>query len=604
MALPLPEQQSISMISAGRLRQRAVAEGLPAQDFNWARTSGRSQSSVNWPRPVVAAALARPPSAGRAHPPRGSRQQRRGAAPRQQRRAASASRIEPQRSSWNNDNHTVGFFDSSLLKPGRRGEASAENRSSMLVPQAGSDWGCVAPASGASMSVRSTPRRSPHRSPHRHWAALHHRLQVSGRLDLSGVAQVIDNEAFHRTTLEPGGESSVDEFDALGSSSSSACMPLQEPQVVPVAPGPVQLEVVHIQRAREVHQFSDLCIVLPDGTSLGAASPVKASAGTETVVLMPGGVASGTPGRHEVLDQSLRLEAPFAMRDKVQSVSERLSLLLGPPQLQPKLAILSAAATAPSLSGRELLRNNQLAVLSQADVFVDAIMQHILADTSSALNKLPCGSGPASAKETQKSTKEIVTRRDLAHAPVREVVDQLHDLESTLLQRYSGQEAHIDVVSHVINSQPQSLACAAFATSLFSTEIEPNEFFHTHPTQGTHKIRPSMRKQTSAWQTSVVQSAFVLEVSDELHSAALPQQRVQEIEKYRTRFAQHCLASREAGIDRSHPGDAVSVATWTIWPHLADAIVLAAVESAIEEVHEAMESHVEELVVQEVAGLH
>merc|ERR1711865_242945 len=112
--------------------------------------------------------------------------------------------------------------------------------------------------------------------------------------------------------------------------------------------------------------------------------------------------------------------------------------------------------------------------------------------------------------ETQKSTKEVLTRRDLAPAPVRAAVDQLHDLESTLIQRYSGHVAHIDAASHVINSQPQSLACAAFATSLFSTEIVPNEFFHTHPTQGTHKMRPSMRKQISAWQTSVEQSAFVL----------------------------------------------------------------------------------------------
>jgi len=466
------------------------------------------------------------------------------------------------------------------------------------------DWGSVAPGSVAGMSARSTPRRSPHRSPHRHWAALQHRLQVSGRLDLSGVAQVIDNESFHRTTLEPGGESSADGFDAIGSSSSSACIPIQEPEVAPVSPGPVQMEVVHIQRTREIHESNDLCIVLPDGTSLGASSPMKASAGVETVVLLPGGVGSGTPGRQEILDQSLHLEAPLAMKDKVQSVSERLSLLLGPPYLEPKRAIPSAPAPAPSLSGRELLRNNQLAVLSQVDTFVDALMHHILADTSSALNQLPCGRAPAPAEKAEKSIHEMQARRELAHAPVREAVDELHDLERILMQRYVVQGTQIDPSSHMLDSRPQGLACATLTTSPFPVEIGSNEFCHTHPAHKTYQIKQSMLKQTSTWQASVSQSPFALQASDELPLAALPQHRMQEIEKYRTRFAQHCLASREAGIDRSHPGDAVSVATWTIWPHLADAIVLAAVESAIEEVHEAMECHVEELVVQEVAGLH
>lgn len=84
-------------------------------------------------------------------------------------------------------------------------------------------------------------------------------------------------------------------------------------------------------------------------------------------------------------------------------------------------------------------------------------------------------------------------------------------------------------------------------------------------------------------------------------SCSSPLERVRNIEHYRARFAKHCLAAREAGIEVSGPGGAVpTTATWIIWPYLADCIVMAAVDGAIEEAHEAMESHIDEMIAHEV----
>mmetsp|Transcript_93883 Transcript_93883/g.238956 ORF Transcript_93883/g.238956 Transcript_93883/m.238956 type:complete len:192 (+) Transcript_93883:109-684(+) len=87
-----------------------------------------------------------------------------------------------------------------------------------------------------------------------------------------------------------------------------------------------------------------------------------------------------------------------------------------------------------------------------------------------------------------------------------------------------------------------------------------------------------------------------------LTHAALPVERVHEIERYRNQFAQHCLVAREAGIDMGvgTAECAISTATWLIWPHLADRISMMIVEEAIEETHAALEAHIDNMIRCEV----
>jgi hypothetical protein len=328
---------------------------------------------------------------------------------------------------------------------------------------------------------------------------------------------------------------------------------------------------------------------------------MKAGTGIETVVIMPGGAALESLHRLEHPSQFLEMEAPVIMEDKVKSVSERLSILLKPGDPPTKDASPPAANIMPPCSSSKLLSVNKAAVLSRADVFVDAILQHVLADTTVVLDCV-CGiPGEAPPTTTMADTVSLGEQDNkgndkncFLHRQAHTAAEQLHDLERELSRKYSRSVAQSGAHATV-----NHLGSAAFSSSPSRSGKLVAISVH-----GSHGIQPKCTEELCqpSWSWKSKKSR-VAKDADELLPAALSLQRVREIEKYRVRFAHHCLASREAGIDRSNPGDAASVATWTIWPHLADAIALAVVESAIEEVHEAMEHHVEELVMQEVAGL-
>lgn len=473
--------------------------------------------------------------------------------------------------------------------------------SSALLAEAFAARVAAGSSSSASVSLRSTPRRhSPHRAPHRPWAALHQRLDVSSRADVSacthgtGLAYMYGSGTFsHGVGDDIGLDSSADGLDALGSSAASSVVgvPIQEPGVTNVAPGPVQLEVVHIWKAQNIPCAGELSIVLPDGTALGNSEPIKASDGMRTVVLMPGGVSVGAARSQEVVDAPLRLQAPSTMRDKAKSISERLSLLLAPEHLPSRSAAPSGLARFPT-DGSRLLRNNKSAVLTQADSFVDAILQHILADTTKALNSMPSKSGKVRTKDVHKEAKEACVEVGPARVHMYAAAEQLHDLERRLVQRYTGEMGQAEAGAGVMHNR---LLSEHGAAALLLRQAQP--------TPWEHELRLSREVQRLGQGRGEARRTPTNDVK-ELCPAALPLERVREIEKYRTRFAHHCLACREAGIYRGDPGDVTCVATWTIWPHIADAIVLAVVEGAIEDVHEAMECHVEELVNREVAGLH
>jgi len=299
------------------------------------------------------------------------------------------------------------------------------------------------------------------------------------------------------------------------------------------------------------------------------------------------------------------------MKETSKSVSERLSLLLGPRDPPAKSVVVPPPAPVPPARGSKLLRGNSATVFNNVNTLVDAVLQHILTDTTTVLNRLP----EQAASSAQQARTEIVASDDnlpMSHA--QEAREQLQDLEQTLRARYSERKPIADVQIETTLGAGCSLG-VRFAPSQCGREYTPR-VTALHALRGgsepDQNRSPCVLPRPGAFSSSRSQRAAAYASSrlaerddwDDWHPAALPLQRVREIEKYRTRFAQHCLASREAGIDRSDIGDAASVATWTIWPHLADGIALATIEMAIEEVHEALESHVEELVSQEVGGLH
>merc|ERR1712232_184473 len=196
---------------------------------------------------------------------------------------------------------------------------------------------------------------------------------------------------------------------------------------------------------------------------------------------------------------------------------------------------------------------------------------------ASTLNRLP-----DAVRETAsfKARSVVAPEPNLAQDHARAAAAQLCDLEQELAKRYARSSTHTLPAEDVwLRRSCTVKSAAADGASCRVGSLDP------------------LRGMPVSHRTFAEETA-------ELAPAALPLEQVREIDRYRTRFAHHCLGTREAGIDRSDPGDAAFIATWTIWPHLADAIALAAVESAIEEVHEAMESHVEELVLGEVAGHH
>jgi len=303
------------------------------------------------------------------------------------------------------------------------------------------------------------------------------------------------------------------------------------------------------------------------------------------VVLLPGGSRVHAAG-DGALDRATKLEAPVTVSDKFLSVKERLSALLGETISKPepafKLHTTPAVAHRPVARGPALLRNHHVAVLSQVDALTDAILNHVLSDTAGLLNDLQKPdvpeqielAGAAGAGKREREADSSRSRDELPREVARSAVNELEALEQTLASRYSGPAA----------AKP-SVAPAA-PSSRFGVELQASP----------------LREFTRAARPGPSVELCRASPGREYQPAALPLERVRAVEAYRMQFAHHCLASREAGIAHSSGGDAASLATWTIWPRLADSIALAVVESAVEEVHLAMERHVEELIQQEVGA--
>lgn len=242
---------------------------------------------------------------------------------------------------------------------------------------------------------------------------------------------------------------------------------------------------------------------------------------------------------------------------------------------------------AASFRGPALLKSSQAKVLREVNALTDAVLEHILADTASLLDRLPCAAPPASETPLAEDAERILRTTigfglldkplpvdELASQAARTALGELQQLEHTLEWRYTP-------------------ACSMGATRIQSLQDDAT----VHITSSS----PPLRTRT-CWLPHPEPLDWVEGFPKKMWPAALPLERVQNLEHYRTRFAHHCLASREAGIDRSGPGDAASTATWVIWPYLADSIALAAVEGAVEECHAAMEQHVDELVSRELGA--
>lgn len=373
-------------------------------------------------------------------------------------------------------------------------------------------------------------------------------------------------------------------------------------------PPPKQLEVLHVQHAPQALNdiASRLAIVLPDGTPLGSRRPAVA----ETVVLLPGGPATAAPA-HEMwsqgapeqnvaaasardirspaapeqsvessgmivgpardLDFPMQLAAPAGPGGNLLSLSQRLGMLLGPSvdTLPPSRR---AARQSRQAGAGALLRRAQAQVLGQVNALTDAVLQHVLADTAVVLDQLPTLRG----HEPESDSPQPVTRppvdaeserNEQLRRTARDAEGDLLHLEESLRWRYAS------LSSAATGSLPRP----------GPKEVCPGAFWPScegQPPRGRVAAEPSDASR--------------------LRPAALPLERVREIERYRTQFVHHYCAAREAGIDRGSPSDPASTATWVIWPYLADLITASALEGVIEEVHVAMEQHVEELISKEI----
>ncbi|CAK0831339.1 unnamed protein product [Prorocentrum cordatum] len=400
-----------------------------------------------------------------------------------------------------------------------------------------------------------------------------------------------------------------------------------------------QLDVLHVQRSCPLAAEAPLAILLPSGAALGSGRPQAALEATlperppqaepALAPWMPGGpmapAAARASGRGSV--GAWPLEAPADPRRRLRAVTEAIHQLLGPdlcahgrglpPRGGPPPP---AAAAAPR--GAAVLRSCKAAVISQADALADAVLQHVLGDTVGALNGLPgLGLRPSSGPGTPRprAPERAAGGGGLAQRAARDAAAELVELEESLARCYSASAGSGPprpagaggAVARRAGSEgggrpaapEEGLArcrwavVAAGAGGAGAQRAGPREEegrrARCRGEAGGGCSRGQHRGGRWPWG----------EEAPELWPAALPAERVRQLERYRTRFAHHCVATRESGIDRGWPGDAASTATWVIWPYLADSIAMAAVEGAIEDVHAALERHVDEMVSREIGAV-
>jgi len=560
---------------------------------------------------------------GRAHP-RGASQPR-GAAPRQQRRGAgrrpygqSTFGAHLRQSSvgvvWNDDTRTSGLFDSAL----RLTWVDERRRNALPTTFGATGNGSVMGAgSVASLSSRSTPRSTSARSMNFHRAAgsRHHLQDINGLTDQIRTGTV--------TAAEHSGTPSMGAFDTertLGEGTSSAAssvgMHSLEPltmscptpaDTTPLAPP--QLEVLHVQRREASKDADDIPIVMLDGTRLGTCGPTQDADSqahvASTVLLMPRIDRIPTPG---CLEPALPLKAPAAPVDRLQSLSERLSVLLGGPSPAPSSRPHHPPDMGhPQAKGSAILRGNYGAVLRHVDTLADAVLQRILADTTEELDRL--------TKQTVVSPPPLPTPTPpgndcLETWAAREAACELEALEARLAQKYTDAQVGLGPLPHNSGCPPPAQALGGPATvAVLPHPLSMTIQLGSVPGNGTSPVDGARwwippRPTRDKGRKSCIATEICAPVHErrELRPAALPLARVRQIEQYRLRFARHCIAAREAGLDSGGLSDTSAIATWIIWPQLADDIATAIVESVVEEVHAAMERHVEEMVLREVGA--
>ncbi|CAE7320001.1 unnamed protein product [Symbiodinium microadriaticum] len=488
----------------------------------------------------------------------------RGAAPRQLQgrgsaadaRSQSQSRPSPPspRPGWDEDTRAPSLFDSRL----RRHIFQPYSRAAVESVITG-------PRPRRAPQARATLPPAPHHKP----GQLRRRVQVPQPPKPPKPVELSATEEAKQPELQELAAKSV-----FGSVPSEASEPLTWPkpfQTALVSTMPEQLQVTHMQRRRAMASLGEkLAILLPDGRS---------ESGTGSLLIVPPVPATRPPLQPErpeprerqILQtqdtqlESLRrqqgiklVEAPIPA--KVQSLSQKLSALLGPPAPQH----CDSPERRPAAEPSQLLRQNAAEVVCKVDLLTDGVLEHLLGDAVSRLDALPekrpqqhktCYA-PAEARrpprDEQEEDRQLQDpRRESLGKLVQNAEDRLEMLEQELKVTY-------------LHRQESTSARGA-----------KQEVRHLPAS-----FRGAPEEEEEGWRF-----------------ASLPAARIRELERYRARFARHCLAAREAGI-QSGPG--ARTATWVIWPFLADSIAMAAVEAAIEEVDAAMEGYVSGLMEREI----
>merc|ERR1712232_697706 len=117
----------------------------------------------------------------------------------------------------------------------------------------------------------------------------------------------------------------------------------------------------------------------------------------------------------------------------------------------------------------------------------------------------------------------------------------------------------------------------------YASQSAPSKSYPTSDVSPWPRQTPSSGSDVLPWRSGADDATR----TQSLRPAALDPDEVREIERYHVSFRHHFLGAREAGVEAGQTTQQIS--TWVIWPHLADSIVMAVVEAAIEEMSEAMD---------------
>eukprot|EP00913_Durusdinium_trenchii_P000295 g269.t1 len=306
------------------------------------------------------------------------------------------------------------------------------------------------------------------------------------------------------------------------------------------------------------------------GPRSGGLAVVDIGAGNGSLALLAGLLLGGHAVLidHTLPPEPMRVEArlPEQYRDRILRVTGDVGDLDASREIEPILEKHGIRQPTPFRPGKlpcpdDFLRQNAARVVGQADLLVDLVLEEVFSDAAEHLEALPSKEmhpEHANGEAEQVQTEAV---EDVPHVPdatltrmVQSATDKLLVLEHELRMTY-GEAPAIPLAKFI--KQPAS--------------------GRRHPSQ-EEELRRSCDTDDEDWRV-----------------ASVPAKKILELERYRALFAHHCMAAREAGIQSPS-----RTATWVIWPFLADGITMALVQSAIEELDDAMENYVGNLIVDEV----